>query len=266
MHLIIMNWVYMKRTKLLSIALLAGWFSINAQQATFQPGEKITYTVFYNVIGIYVNAGSATLSVAAAKMQNNDVLHVVGEGNTNSRYDWIFKVRDRYESFLDARTLQPYKFVRNVQEGGYRKHEEVHFDQRNNTVTSSKGIIKVPDAVHDILSSFYYARTINYDQYKAGDKIGFKMFLDNETYDMYVRYMGKETVKTKYGKFRAIKLKPLLIKGHAFDGGENMTIWVTDDPNHIPVRIESPLTVGNIKVDLMKHENLKHDLKSFAGL
>src|SRR6476661_7780357 len=87
----------------------------HAQQPAFQAGEKITYSVFYNVIGIYVNAGTATLSISSAKMLNNDVLHVVGEGSTNSRYDWIFKVRDRYESFLDAETLQPYKFVRHIQ-------------------------------------------------------------------------------------------------------------------------------------------------------
>lgn len=249
------------------ILLLSTWFfHAGAQQPAFQPGEKITYSVFYNVIGIYVHAGSATLSISSAKMQNSDVLHVVGEGSTNSRYDWIFKVRDRYESFLDPQTLQPYKFVRNIQEGGYNKYEELQFNRKNNTVTSSKGVIKVPHEVHDLLSSFYYARTINYDLYKPGDKISFKMFLDGETYDMYVRYIGKETVKTRYGKFRSIKLKPLLIKGHSFEGGEQMTVWVTDDANHIPVRIESPLTVGSIKVDLMKHENLRYSLNSFAGL
>jgi hypothetical protein len=251
------------------LALLSFWaFGAQAQQPqpAFQAGEKITYTVFYNVMGMYVNAGTATLSISSAKMLNNDVLHVVGEGSTNSRYDWIFKVRDRYESYLDTETLQPYKFVRHIQEGGYRKHEELHFNRKNNTVTSSKGIFKVPDEIHDLLSSFYYARTINYDRYKPGDKISFKMFLDGETYNMYVRYVGKETIKTKYGKFRAIKVKPLLLKGQVFEGGENMTLWVTDDANHIPVRIESPLSVGNIKVDLMKHENLKYSLNSFAGL
>lgn len=256
----------MKRISLLLLTIFSVFTGAFAQQLSFQPGEKITYSVFYNVIGIYVNAGTATLSISSAKWLNNDVLHVVGEGSTNSRYDWIFKVRDRYESYLDKNTLQPYRFVRHIQEGGYQKHEELHFNHKNNTVSSSKGIIKVPNEIHDLLSSFYYARTINYDRYKPGDKIGFKMFLDGEIYDMYVRYEGRETVKTKYGKFKALKIKPLLIKGHVFDGGEKMTIWVTDDANHIPVRIESPLTVGNIKVDLMKHENLKYNLSSFAGL
>ena len=105
----------MKKLAALLMFLSFGVFGVQAQQPAFQAGEKITYTVFYNVVGMYVNAGTATLSISSAKMLNNDVLHVVGEGSTNSRYDWIFKVRDRYESFLDAETLQPYKFVRHIQ-------------------------------------------------------------------------------------------------------------------------------------------------------
>ena len=92
------------------------------------------------------------------------------------------------------------------------------------------------------------------------------MFLDNEVYNMYIRYLGKETVKTKYGKFRAVKFKPLLLKGTIFEGGEKMTVWVSDDPNHIPVRVESPITVGSVKVDLIAHKNLRHQLSSLLSL
>jgi hypothetical protein len=88
------------------------------------------------------------------------------------------------------------------------------------------------------------------------------MFLGNEVYNLYVRYMGKETVKTKSGKFRAIKFKPLLIKGSIFEGGEKMTVWVSDDQNHIPLRVESPISVGSVKVDMMDTRNLRHPLTS----
>jgi hypothetical protein len=95
------------------------------------------------------------------------------------------------------------------------------------------------------------------------------MFLDNEVYNMYIRYLGKEEVKTKYGRFNAIKIKPLLLKGNVFQGGENMTLWVSDDPNHIPVRVESPIVVGSVKVDMMGYRNLRYPLsalKSIKGL
>ena len=70
--------------------------------------------------------------------------------------------------------------------------------------------------------------------------------------------MGKEDISTKYGKFHAIKIVPLLIEGTVFKGGEKMTVYVSDDANHIPLRIESPITVGSIKVDLMHYENLRY--------
>ena len=72
--------------------------------------------------------------------------------------------------------------------------------------------------------------------------------------------MGKETIKTRHGKFNAIKLKPLLLKGSVFEGGEKMTIWVTDDANHIPVRVESPIVVGSVKIDLLRCENPKNPI------
>lgn len=238
-------------------------FSSFAQTSTehaFQPSEKISYTVYYNVVGMYVNAGNATFTTTDEKFMDKNVYHVVGEGATNPKYDWIFKVRDRYESYFNQSDLQPVKFVRNINEGKYKKHEEVTFNQQTNTAVTNTGVYKVPENVQDVLSTMYFARNINYDQYKPGDKIPFSMFLDDQVYNIYIHYMGKETVKTKYGKFNAIKLKPLLIKGNVFDGGEKMTIWVTNDANHIPVRIESPIAVGSVKVDLMHYENLKYPI------
>jgi len=226
----------------------------------FQPNEKISYNVYYSVIGIYVNAGTATFTTSGERFQNSDVFHVVGEGSTNPSYDWIYKVRDRYESYFNSTDLQPLKFIRQINEGKYKKYEEVTFDQQANTATTKKGVYKVPENVQDVISVMYYARNINYDQYKSGDKIPFNLFLSDKVYNMYIHYIGKETVKTRYGTFKAIKLKPLLLKGSIFDGGEKMTIWVTDDPNHIPVRVESPIVVGSVKVDLMHYENLRHPI------
>lgn len=91
------------------------------------------------------------------------------------------------------------------------------------------------------------------------------MFLDNQVYDLYIRYVGKETIKTKYGKFRAIKIKPLLIKGTIFEGGEKMTVWISDDANHIPVRVESPISVGSVKVDMMDFKNRRTPMSSLIS-
>jgi hypothetical protein len=240
--------------------------SCGVKNNTFKAGEQVNYIVYYNVAGLYIDAGNATFTSTLEKLNNKPVYHIVGEGKTNSSYDWIYKVRDKYETFLDTANLQPMKFIRNVDEGGYKKYENVTFNHSTKKAVTTDGIYNIPDCVQDVLSTVYYARNLDFSKYKAGDKIPFKMFLDDEVYDMYIRVLGKETVKTKYGKFKAIKFRPLLIKGTIFEGGEKMTVWVSDDANRVPLRIESPIIVGKIKIDMMSHKNLRYPLTSLVKL
>lgn len=232
------------------------------KNVSFQVNEEVTFTVYYAVAGVYVNAGTATFTSKLEKINNRTVYHVTGEGKTNSSYDWIYKVRDKYETYIDTATMQPLKFVRNVNEGGYKIYQNITFNKTANTAIATDGVFKVPACVQDVVSAMYYARNIDFSKLRPDDKIPFSMFLDNEVYNMYIRYVGKEEIKTKYGKFKAIKIKPLLLKGQIFEGGEKMTVWVTDDKNHIPIRVESPLVVGKVKIDMMGHSNLRHPLTS----
>ena len=229
---------------------------------TFQAGEEVDYTVYYAVAGIYIDAGIATFTNVPEKINGRAVYHISGVGKTNPSYDWVYKVRDKYETYIDTGSLQPLKFIRNVYEGGHKKYENITFNRNANTAVTTEGVFKVPDCIQDVLSAVYYARNIDFSKYKVNDKIPFSMFLDNEVFNMYVRYLGKENVKTKYGKFKAIKFKPLLIKGTIFEGGEKMTVWVSDDANRVPVRIESPIVVGKVKVDMMSSKNLRYPLTS----
>ncbi|MCW3074207.1 MAG: hypothetical protein JWP69_1276 [Flaviaesturariibacter sp.] len=238
----------------------------NTRNTTFQNGEGLGFVVYYSLVGIYVNAANATVNVTTERLNNKPVYHIVAEGKTNSSYDWISKVNDKYESYIDTASMLPVKFVRKVEEGRHRNFESISFNRIANTVVTNQGVYKVPACIQDVLSSLYYARNINFDKYKPGDKIAFNMFIDNEVYAMYIRYVGRETVKTRYGKFKAIKFKPLLIKGTVFEGGEKMNVWVSDDANHIPLRVESPLSVGSIKVDMMSYRNLRYPLTSLKNL
>jgi hypothetical protein len=255
------------------LLLMVSWMRLTAgddfcgiHNTAFLPGESIGYNIYYTVAGVYVFAGTATFSAALEKIGNKPVYHVIGEGRTNSGYDWIFKVRDRYESFFDTANLQTLKFVRRVDEGGYKTNEDVSFNQQTNTAITNAGVFKVPNCIQDVLSAIYNMRNINFSKYNEGDKIPFNMFLDNQVYDLYIRYLGKEVVKTKYGKFNAIKFSPLLVKGTMFQGGEKMVVWVSDDANHIPLRIESPIVVGSIKVDMMSYKNTRYPLTSFIDI
>lgn len=232
------------------------------RNSSTKPGEQITFTVYYTLAGVYVNAGTAVFTNSLEKLNGVPVYHITGEGRTNSSYEWFYKVRDVYQTYMDTATLKPLKFIRSVQEGGHKHYENITFNHTARTAVTTKGVYKVPPCIQDVLSAVYNARNINFNKFKVNDKIPFKMFLDNEVYDMYIRYLGKEEIKTKYGLFRAIKFKPLLVKGTIFEGGEKMTVWVSDDDNHLPLRIESPITVGKVKVDMMSYKNLRYPLRS----
>lgn len=243
--------------------------TINASCAikntAFKEGEKAGFTVYYSV-GSLVNvaAGSGTFTTTLEKLNGKNVYHVVGEGRTMPSYEWAYKARDVYETFIDTETMQPLKFIRNVNEGGYKKYQTVNFIKGANTAVTNSGTYKVPACVQDVVSSVFYARNVDFNKLKVNDRIAFSMFLDNEVYQMSIRYLGKETISTKYGKFKAIKIRPVTIKGNIFTGDEKMTVWVTDDANKVPVRIESPIVVGKVRVDMTSFQGLRNPMSALV--
>ena len=230
------------------------------RNTSFKDGEQLSFKVFYNMGRLWVGAGDATFTASQEQLAGKTVYHVVGIGKTQKSYEWFYKVNDRYESFIDAATMLPIRFVRNVSEGNIRINNNVAFNQAQQKAVSNKATFSIPKCTQDVLSSIYYARNIDYSKYKPGSKIPFTMFLDDKVYNLYLRYLGREKIETRYGTFNAIKISPLLIQGTIFKGGDQMMVWVSDDANHLPVRIESPIAVGSIKVDLMGFTNLRNPL------
>lgn len=236
------------------------------RNTAFKSGELVTMKVYYSTLGMYIAAGEATFSATATRYNGKPAYHCVAIGTSYSFFDKFFKVRDRYETYIDTMNMLPMKFIRNVDEGGYKFYNNVTFNQDGQNAVSTNGVFKTTPCIQDVISSVYYARNIDFSKYKPGDKIPFDMFLDDEVYHMYMRYEGKDVVKTRYGKFRAVKFKPLLIKGSIFQGGEKMTVWVSDDENRLLLRAESPISVGSIKVDMMGYRNLRHPLTSLISI
>lgn len=233
---------------------------------TTKNNEQITYKVYYTFAGAWIGAGEAVFTNQLERFNGGYAYHVIGDGRTYKSYDWFFKVRDRYETYMDTSSMLPLKFVRNVNEGGFKFSQNVIFNHNTKRAISTKGVKKVPSCVQDVLSSIYYARNIDFSKYKVGAKIPFSLFLDDEVYEIYIRYLGKEVKHTKHGVFNTIKFKPLLINGTIFKGGEEMMVWVTDDENKIPVHIETPIIVGSIRVDLIGYKNLRNSAKGVVKM
>jgi hypothetical protein len=247
------------------MVFITGWAQAQSdfcglQNTSFKDGEYLFFKVYYNIGFVWATAGEATFTVKQKMQDEHEVYHVTGEGKTLKSYEWFYKVRDKYETFIDVNTLLPRRFIRNVNEGGFIIYENISFLPESGHAVSANGVFKVPACVQDVLSAIYYARNIDYNKYKPGDKIPFSMFLDNNVYHLYIRYVGKEKITTRYGVFNTIKIAPLLIEGTIFSGGEKMAVWVTDDENKLPVRVDSPILVGSVKVDLMGYDNLRNPL------
>lgn len=231
----------------------------------FASGETLRYDVAYRIAGSSIPAGEVAFTTTLETLGERPVYHSLCSGNTLPFYDHFFKVRDVYETFMDTATLQPQKFVRKVMEGGYKKFEQVTFNHNSNVAVSNAGVFRVPAGVNDVVSAMYRLRGFDYSKVKEGEKIPFVLFLSDQLYGMYVRYVKKERLATKFGVINTIRLKPLLIKGEDFKGGEKMTIWVTDNENRVPVRIESEISVGSVSAELTSFQNLRYPTPGIAA-
>lgn len=233
------------------------------KNTSFKHGERLVYKAYYTASFLYVPAGEVTFDATLEQYNNKPAYHLSGFGQTYKSYDWFFKVRDKYESYVDTSTMLPLKFLRDVNEGGYKIYNNVSFLRESNKAISTHGVYKVPTNIHDIMSAVYMARNIDYSRLKPNDKLTFSFFIDDQVYPMYIRYIGRENVILRDGsQFKCIKFRPNLIKGALFKGGEAMTIWVTDDKNRIPVRIESEVSVGRVRADIISWQGLLNPMSA----
>ncbi|REJ82951.1 MAG: DUF3108 domain-containing protein [Bacteroidetes bacterium] len=220
----------------------------------FKPGEILDFRIHYG----FVDAGVATLEVKkeTQKIGGRDCYHVIGTGRSVGAFDWFFKVRDRYESVIDMHSMIPWLFIRRISEGGYVKNQNVSFNHFKDSATSEKATIAIPEYTQDLISAFYYARTLDFSNAKEGDVFPITGYLDDEIIPLNLKVLGRETIKSKKGSFKCVKLRPMLQEGRVFKEQESMTIWVSDDKNRIPVRVQTDILVGSIKMDLVNYQNL----------
>ena len=225
------------------------------KNSAFKAGEKLEYRLHYGII----NAGIAILEIKplAKKIAGRDVYHIVGSGRSKGAFDWVFKVRDTYETFLDVDGIFPWLFVRDINEGGYKKQQTYKFAQNNNKVDNGKGkYFKAPHGVQDMLSAFYYARSIDYSKAKKGETFTIWSFVDDELWPLKIRYLGKDQIKVGGDKYKALKFCPVVQEGRLFENEEDVTVWISDDENKIPLLAQGKVLIGSVKMELSKAKGL----------
>ncbi|WCO01453.1 DUF3108 domain-containing protein [Psychroserpens ponticola] len=251
---------------LLIIGFLFGMqLSFAQEQSAFQEGEWFKFEMSYSN---FLKAGNATLEVKESNINGKPVYHVVGKGWTTGAIKWFFKVKDKYESYIDKETGIPYKFIRKIDEGGHTKDIEIAFDHEkqealiNNKKYKTKKTVATEKDVQDMVSAFYYLRN-NYDteSIREGEIVTLNMFFDEENYNFKLKFLGRETIKTEFGKVKTLKFRPYVMAGRVFKEQESLTLWVSADDNKIPLKIKADLAVGSLQANLEAFKGLKHSFQ-----
>ena len=249
------------------ILLLVGFQASSVKtESAFQKGEWFKFEMSYSG---FFKAGNATLSLNEKKLDGKSVYHVVGKGWTTGAIKWMFKVKDRFESYFDKDTGVPYKFIRKIDEGGHTKDIEIKFDHENKVaeVNNKKHkkvtTITTEQDVQDMVSMYYYLRnTIDIASLKQGDEIETNMFFDEDNYGFKLKYLGKETIKVDINgskvKVKTVMFRPYVMAGRVFKEEESLTLWVSADKNKIPLKIKADLAVGSLRADLVAFKGLKY--------
>jgi len=237
---------------------------ILAQEKAYGDGEWFNFRVHYGI----VTAGYATLEVNKTFHQGKEVNHIVGNGKTVGLSSWFFNVEDRYESYVDLEKDIPYRFIRKIDEGGHTKDIEILFNHENQKATvinrkhQKTSVVDFPKDAQDMVSAFYYLRnTLNNEDLKEGETIDLNMFFDKENYKFRLKFLGREILKTTFGKVPCLVFRPYVQAGRVFKEKESLTVWVTDDKNKMPVLIKAELAVGSLKASLVEFKGLKHSFK-----
>ena len=253
---------------LISHGLFAQNNSISRINA-FQAGEKLTFKLYYNsAVTGNVSAGELVSEIKPNKVmiQNHSSYHIVMEGKTKGAFNWFFKIRDRFESYLDEHSLLPHLFKKRIEEGDYETQRDVRFDQANGTISyhnlknGNKGVVKTELEVQDLVSSLYYIRNWDFRNTVAGSKHLLDVFLDDSVYRIQFEYVGLANVKTDLGEIQCLELKPQLLTGGVFADEKSMTVYVSNDNNHLPILVISKVMVGSVRMELKEYSGLRYAL------
>lgn len=234
----------------------------NYNNNAFTTGEELTYRIYYSSAIIDATAGEAVLKVedwTGYKTPEKDtVFHIIATGESKGLFNFFYKVRDKYESYIDKKTLLPYVFVRNTHEGDYRRYDYVTFGHDKLMAKTSRKTLSIPDRTYDLISAIYFMRTLDISDFNADSMYIINFYLDDSIYHSAVKYLDRDTLNFAGSKVPVLKIAPMMATGEVFAEKYPMYLWVTDDRNHIPVKGTSKIIVGSINIELTGYKNLKN--------
>ncbi len=247
---LVLGWV------LLCSPLVAASLSLSpvpASPPSFLVGERLVYEISW--AGLKVGQGVLE-SEAGEPLNGRDVFRIRSTTTSNKLLSYFFPVKDRIESIMDANGLYPYKITVDQKHGLRQRYKEVQFDQDGHTALmlfkGKESRFDVPPQVQDILSCLYYFRTL--PNLESGTSVFIDVHESKKNWKLEIKILGRETLKTALGKIPTVKVKAIvLFEGILWDKGD-LTLWLTDDARHIPVRMNGKIVIGSITATLTQVE------------
>ncbi|OHX66316.1 DUF3108 domain-containing protein [Flammeovirga pacifica] len=240
------------------------------KEIQFEKGETLTYVAGYGVF----DAGQAEVKLDKKlhEVNGQECYKVDVYGKSIGMFGLTMKIRDLWQSYFNVETQYPAQFNRDILEGNYTLIEQLDFDQENGQVNAmwhkkedppqkKYKEYKMQPKTHDVISGYYFLRTIDYEQLAEGDTLTMNAFWENEGYDFNIIYLGKEKVYTKFGRIESYIMSPIMPENQLFSGTHPIKFWISNDVNRIPLKIQAELIVGSVNVDLVKYKGLKQKLK-----
>ncbi|RAV99625.1 DUF3108 domain-containing protein [Pseudochryseolinea flava] len=235
---------------------------------SFARGEEIHFKMTYGFFN--VGKGSAKIHPDYFRVNGRDCFKVDVAGKTVGMVDWVADVNDQWGAYIDTAALVPHQFYRKIREGRYKKDEWTTFDHVKKKIEvkslNKQGQMKepkfydAPPSVRDMIGGFLYLRVMDFSKLKVNDTVLITGFFEDEFYKFRIVYKGKDNVKLKVGKVRALKFVPVMPKNKLFDGENSITAWFSDDKNRIPLKIDAEMFIGSAGVELTSYKNLKNPL------
>ena len=248
----------MKIAHILAAIMLMMPTNINAQ--AFQSGETLEYKLYFNWQFIWVNAGTATMTINERDYHGQKAYRCALTTRTSDKLDKYFRMRD---SLICYTTLdyKPLYYRKGASEGKrYYVDELLYKYNRNGTCTvtmkelTSRGehLQKqhtTKTYVYDMLSIFLRARNYSPDGWQKGYTILFPLADGNGVKTAKLRFQGRSKIKAENGhRYNCLELSYL-----ENDNGRDREVvrfYVTDDSRHIPVRLDLFLKFGTAKAYL----------------
>lgn len=229
------------------------------KEVAFKEGEVLTYKLKYG----FITAAEATIKVLPSDMKfdGKPTYRLQVDARTSGTFDVFYKVRDHYDSYIDKVELTPYFYQEDVREAKYRRQDKARFYQDTKKVVANTGTYTAPTTqTFDLVSAYYFARSLDISKLKINDTFKLNYFLGDEISALEIQYVGKEVVKTKLGNINCLKFSPSIKPGRIFKKDSKLYLWITDDGNRVPVKAQVEILVGSVTMELKSAEGLKYPI------